>query len=230
MLSAQQQNVWADGHRRCWTLSCLSPARPSSCNHVRTQNKQHRNVEALCSDSLAFRLRPWLCEVADVSGGTGWAASKGSSKSVSAPATRAGLLLNELQYSPEPVLDSVLQLLQFAYEQDPGRPGTGREGLILFLVRLAVRVESHAMLVLQRAGSSEPPKVNPAPPTPPSWMWSHDERGPWCIDWSRCTASGATKGQAPKPGGSDEAAECCAAQCRSGDDAPVGLSGQPGRV
>ena len=78
MLSAQQQNVWADGHRRCWTLSCLSPARPSSCNHVRTQNKQHRNVEALCSDSLAFRLRPWLCEVAGVSGGTGWAASKGS--------------------------------------------------------------------------------------------------------------------------------------------------------
>ena len=75
-------------------------------------------------------------------------------KSISSPATRAGLLLNELQYSPEPVLDSVLQLLQFAYEQDPGRPGTGREGLILFILRLAVRVESHAKLVLQHAQSS----------------------------------------------------------------------------
>ena len=75
-------------------------------------------------------------------------------KGVGSPATRAGLLLNELQYSPEPVLDSVLLLLQFAYKQDPGRPGTSRENLILFIFRLAVRVESHANLVLQRVRNS----------------------------------------------------------------------------
>ncbi|CAE7723402.1 unnamed protein product [Symbiodinium sp. CCMP2456] len=98
-------------------------------------------------DAVLFEPGPWLTYQEALAGPPPTVPSK----SVSAPATRAGLLLNELQYSPEPVLDSVLQLLQFAYEQDPGRPGTGREGLILFLVRLAVRVESHAMLVLQRA-------------------------------------------------------------------------------
>ncbi|CAE7259970.1 unnamed protein product [Symbiodinium microadriaticum] len=97
-------------------------------------------------DAVLFEPGPWLTYQEALAGPPGTVPSK----SLSAPATRAGLLLNELQYSPE-VLDSVLQLLQFAYEQDPGRPGTGREGLILFLVRLAVRVESHAMLVLQRA-------------------------------------------------------------------------------
>ncbi|CAJ1380920.1 unnamed protein product [Effrenium voratum] len=72
--------------------------------------------------------------------------------------TRAGLLLNELQFSSD-VLSACLRLLRFVHEQDPGRPGTagtGKEALILFIVRLAVRVESYAVLVLdkqkQRAG------------------------------------------------------------------------------
>lgn len=41
------------------------------------------------------------------------------------------------------------RLLRFALEQDPGRAETPREPLILFLVRLAIRVQSYAQLVLQ---------------------------------------------------------------------------------
>ena len=62
--------------------------------------------------------------------------------------TRAGLLFNELQFAPEAVLFSILRLLRFVIEQDPGRPETPREGVILFIIRLAVRVESYGKLVL----------------------------------------------------------------------------------
>ncbi|CAL1170137.1 unnamed protein product [Cladocopium goreaui] len=64
--------------------------------------------------------------------------------------TRAGLLFNEMQYSPEPVMASMHRLLRFALEQDPGRAETPREGLILFLVRLAIRVESYGRLVVEQ--------------------------------------------------------------------------------
>eukprot|EP00435_Cladocopium_sp_Y103_P036830 s365_g9.t1 len=48
------------------------------------------------------------------------------------------------------VMASMHRLLRFALEQDPGRAETPREGLILFLVRLAIRVESYGRLVVEQ--------------------------------------------------------------------------------
>ena len=45
---------------------------------------------------------------------------------------------------------SMHRLLRFALEQDPGRAETPREGLILFIVRLAIRVESYGRLVVEQ--------------------------------------------------------------------------------
>ena len=45
---------------------------------------------------------------------------------------------------------SIHRLLRFALEQDPGRAETPREGLILFIVRLAIRVESYGRLVVEQ--------------------------------------------------------------------------------
>ena len=48
------------------------------------------------------------------------------------------------------VMASIHRLLRFALEQDPGRAETPREGLILFIVRLAIRVESYGRLVVEQ--------------------------------------------------------------------------------
>ena len=48
------------------------------------------------------------------------------------------------------VMASMHRLLRFALEQDPGRAETPREGLILFIVRLAIRVESYGRLVVEQ--------------------------------------------------------------------------------
>ncbi|CAJ1373459.1 unnamed protein product [Effrenium voratum] len=62
--------------------------------------------------------------------------------------TAAGLLFNELMRAPQPVLHAVLCLLQVAVEKDVGRPDSANEGLILYIIRLAVRVESYLAFLL----------------------------------------------------------------------------------
>ncbi|CAK8986138.1 unnamed protein product [Durusdinium trenchii] len=78
-------------------------------------------------------------------------------------ATGAGLLFNELMRSPQSVVHAVLSLLQVAVEKDVGRPNSANDGLILYIIRLASRIESYlAFLVshgrrgayLERAGAS----------------------------------------------------------------------------
>eukprot|EP00435_Cladocopium_sp_Y103_P015704 s3542_g3.t2 len=78
-------------------------------------------------------------------------------------ATAAGLLFNELMRSPQAVVHAVLCLLQVAIEKDVGRPDSANDGLILYVIRLATRIESYlAFLVshgrrgayLERSGAS----------------------------------------------------------------------------
>ncbi|CAL1127965.1 unnamed protein product [Cladocopium goreaui] len=78
-------------------------------------------------------------------------------------ATAAGLLFNELMRSPQAVVHAVLCLLQVAIEKDVGRPESANDGLILYVIRLATRIESYlAFLVshgrrgayLERSGAS----------------------------------------------------------------------------
>ena len=64
-------------------------------------------------------------------------------------ATPAGLLFNELLKSPRVVMEAVLCMLRVAVEKDVGRPDSANEGLILYLVRLSVRVESFLLFLIR---------------------------------------------------------------------------------
>ena len=64
-------------------------------------------------------------------------------------ATPAGLLVNELQHAPAPLLASLLEIGRHALELDAGhyRPSGGSLAL-LYALRLLVRVQGHVTLVL----------------------------------------------------------------------------------
>ena len=64
-------------------------------------------------------------------------------------ATPVGLLVNELQHAPTPLLASLLELGRHALELDAGhyRPSGGSLA-VLYALRLLVRVQGHLMLVL----------------------------------------------------------------------------------
>eukprot|EP00439_Symbiodinium_sp_Y106_P063482 s1679_g9.t2 len=84
------------------------------------------------------------------------AAVTGPPSAVPAPdrnhlATPAGLLFNELLRSPRVLLDTIRLLLDVAVEKDPGHPGSANEGLILYLVRLATRVQAYLLFLVQHA-------------------------------------------------------------------------------
>ncbi|CAE7697283.1 unnamed protein product [Symbiodinium sp. CCMP2456] len=84
------------------------------------------------------------------------AAVTGPPSAVPAPdrshlATPAGLLFNELLRSPRVLLDTTRLLLDVAVEKDPGHPGSANEGLILYLVRLATRVQAYLLFLVQHA-------------------------------------------------------------------------------
>jgi hypothetical protein len=64
-------------------------------------------------------------------------------------ATPCGLLFQELTHSPSVLLDSVVALLDNAVESDVGRyNGSGSSAVILYMCRLALRVESFARYIL----------------------------------------------------------------------------------
>ena len=67
-------------------------------------------------------------------------------------ATPAGLLVNELQHAPTPLLASLLEIGRHALELDAGhyRPSGGSLAL-LYALRLLVRVQGHVTLVLDGA-------------------------------------------------------------------------------
>ncbi|CAE8618416.1 unnamed protein product, partial [Polarella glacialis] len=104
-------------------------------------------------DAALFEPGPWQSKKAAAAGppDTVPAAFDSEGGNRTHLATPAGLLFNELLCSPKVVLDTVLVLLKVAVEKDPGRPGSANEGLILYLVRLAVRVESYLLFVVRHA-------------------------------------------------------------------------------
>ncbi|CAK0887697.1 unnamed protein product [Prorocentrum cordatum] len=102
-------------------------------------------------DAALFEPGPWQSERDE---------AKGPPTMVPAPdrshlGTPAGLLFNELLKAPGPVLEALLCMLRVAVEKDAGRPDSANEGLILYLVRLAVRVEAYLAFLLERGGHGE---------------------------------------------------------------------------
>eukprot|EP00929_Paragymnodinium_shiwhaense_P044942 TRINITY_DN23026_c0_g1_i2.p1 TRINITY_DN23026_c0_g1~~TRINITY_DN23026_c0_g1_i2.p1 ORF type:complete len:4431 (+),score=980.35 TRINITY_DN23026_c0_g1_i2:153-13445(+) len=67
--------------------------------------------------------------------------------------TPTGVLFNELIKSPEVVLKSLLSMLQVVVEKDTGMPGAANEAVILYVVRLAVRVESYLTFAIEHAAA-----------------------------------------------------------------------------
>lgn len=104
-------------------------------------------------------------------------ASRGPPATVPAPdrahlGTPVGLLFNEFLRSPKFALAAVQLMLEVAVDKDTGRPGAANEGLILYIVRLAVRVESFLHFLVQhskndgyleRAGANWEAKVRGLP-------------------------------------------------------------------
>eukprot|EP00930_Biecheleria_cincta_P042954 TRINITY_DN29551_c0_g1_i1.p1 TRINITY_DN29551_c0_g1~~TRINITY_DN29551_c0_g1_i1.p1 ORF type:complete len:4122 (-),score=701.34 TRINITY_DN29551_c0_g1_i1:256-12621(-) len=64
-------------------------------------------------------------------------------------ATPAGLLFNELTRAPKPVVQAVRCMLQVAVEKDVGRPDSGNQGFILYIIRLAIRIESYLFFIIE---------------------------------------------------------------------------------
>lgn len=64
-------------------------------------------------------------------------------------ATPVGLLFNELQHSPQGVITPVFSLLDLVLDMDAGRFVTSTAPTILYVVRLAVRVEGYMLYLLQ---------------------------------------------------------------------------------
>ena len=67
-------------------------------------------------------------------------------------ATPCGLLFNELQKSPNVILKSIDEMIDFALELDTGKYTSSSAPVILYVIRLAVRVEEY-MLFLIRHGA-----------------------------------------------------------------------------
>jgi len=96
-------------------------------------------------DAALFEPGPWQsCE----------AAADGPPDTVPAPSrkhltTPVGLLFNELLKCPDVVLNALLIMLRAALDKDNGQPGSGNEGLILYAIRFALRVESYILFLIQ---------------------------------------------------------------------------------
>jgi len=69
-------------------------------------------------------------------------------------ATPVGLLFNELQISPLPVLGCVEKILDIALDLNTGRYLPSRGDIILYAIRLAVRVEGYVCFLLENATKS----------------------------------------------------------------------------
>ncbi len=76
-------------------------------------------------------------------------------------ATPCGLLFNELLHSPIGVLEPIQALLELALDIDTGKFSASTSRLILFIVRLVVRVENYMRhLVYHNDWLNEPNKIN----------------------------------------------------------------------
>jgi hypothetical protein len=76
-------------------------------------------------------------------------------------ATPCGLLFNELQKSPHGMMRALSDLLEYAVELDTGSYNHGTANIILYVVRLIVRIESFMIfLMAHHQWDDKPPVVN----------------------------------------------------------------------
>lgn len=64
-------------------------------------------------------------------------------------ATPCGLLFNELQKSPHGLMRALSDLLEFAIELDTGKYSPGTASIILYVIRVIVRVEAFMLFLIQ---------------------------------------------------------------------------------
>eukprot|EP00929_Paragymnodinium_shiwhaense_P090478 TRINITY_DN50674_c0_g1_i1.p1 TRINITY_DN50674_c0_g1~~TRINITY_DN50674_c0_g1_i1.p1 ORF type:complete len:4578 (+),score=1022.66 TRINITY_DN50674_c0_g1_i1:184-13917(+) len=88
-----------------------------------------------------------------------WSAGKGLPETVPAPsrahlATPAGLLFNELLKSPKCMLGNIYMMTKAAFDMDTGRAGAAHEGIILYMLRLAIRVDSYLAFLVSHTRDS----------------------------------------------------------------------------
>ena len=84
-------------------------------------------------------------------------------ESLQLTATRYGLLLNELVHNGPRMLSSVTRMLELVLTFDTYRMDDVMSDVILFVVRIAVRVESSASLLLQRQEGYQDPALKLLP-------------------------------------------------------------------
>jgi hypothetical protein len=98
-------------------------------------------------DAVLFEPGPWQSK-RDVAKGPPQTVPAADRKHLGTP---AGLLFNELLKSPKVVLEAILCMLHVAVEKDTGKPGSANEGLALYLIRLAVRLEAYIVFLIRHA-------------------------------------------------------------------------------
>ncbi|PHJ19124.1 ef hand domain-containing protein, partial [Cystoisospora suis] len=64
-------------------------------------------------------------------------------------ATPLGLLFNELIYSPDVLLSSLLELLEIAIDKDTGYYNSPNASILLYIIRLIVRLQGYVLFILR---------------------------------------------------------------------------------
>lgn len=64
-------------------------------------------------------------------------------------ATPLGLLFNELIYSPDILLSSLLELLEIAIDKDTGYYNSPNASILLYIIRLIVRLQGYVLFILR---------------------------------------------------------------------------------
>jgi hypothetical protein len=74
---------------------------------------------------------------------------------------RSGLLFNELQCAPQGILNALSQMAEHALELDTGRYNPTTSAIILYVVRLLVRVEGFMIFLVKHHMAEEEGKITP---------------------------------------------------------------------
>eukprot|EP00937_MAST-01D_sp_MAST-1D-sp2_P002013 g2013.t1 len=95
-------------------------------------------------------------------------------------ATPVGLLFNELKHTPHVVAEPVDRMLEQALEMDSGRPAGYHVPLILYVIRLAVRVEGYILFITRHADYIKSLDKESAPERITGSGWASHVRGLLC--------------------------------------------------
>lgn len=111
------------------------------------QSRQLQNVlESVLFEPGAFQKSADAPKNLDGPAGRSWLVPTASKTLLATP---YGYLINELVYSPEGTINSIVSLLSEALALDAGSATSSTVNLVLFIIRLASRVVSHLVFLLQ---------------------------------------------------------------------------------